>query len=105
MGFSENAAKRALMHSQGNVELAMEWILENIENPQLNEPNSIPPQTQKIVERTKMVLVVRTDLNMSVGKIAAQSSHAAVGLVKNMSLPLWLLFQNSFFSSKKSIKE
>lgn len=32
----------------------------------------------------KMVLVVRKDLNMSVGKIAAQCSHAAIGLYKRL---------------------
>ena len=33
----------------------------------------------------KMVFVVNTELNMGVGKIAAQVGHAAVGLYKIMS--------------------
>jgi PTH2 family peptidyl-tRNA hydrolase len=33
----------------------------------------------------KMVLVVRKDLNMSVGKVAAQCSHAAIAIYKRLS--------------------
>ena|SRR3990167_1284525 len=46
----------------------------------------------------KMVLVVRTDLKMGVGKIASQCSHAAVMLYEQLSqsrnplLDVWVLF-------------
>ncbi|KAF6770129.1 hypothetical protein AHF37_11771 [Paragonimus kellicotti] len=36
------------------------------------------PKITPVQGKTKMVLVVRTDLNMGKGKIAAQCSHAAV---------------------------
>lgn len=47
----------------------------------------------------KMVLIVRTDINMSQGKIAAQCAHAALecylksskGLIKGLGARTWLL--------------
>ena len=35
------------------------------------------------MERYKQVMVVRTDIKMSKGKVAAQCSHASVGAVRN----------------------
>ncbi len=38
-------------------------------------------QTNKEQEEYKLVLVVRSDLRMSAGKVAAQCVHAALGVV------------------------
>lgn len=47
-----------------------------------------------VLGNTKMVFVVRTDLNMNCGKIAAQCAHGAVSLYRTSSgnyVNLWLL--------------
>jgi uncharacterized UBP type Zn finger protein len=38
MGFSENAAKRALIQSKDNLEAASNWIMENMDSPTINDP-------------------------------------------------------------------
>ncbi|KAH3732259.1 nucleus accumbens-associated protein 2 [Pelomyxa schiedti] len=42
MGFSENRAKRALAVNRMNVERAMNWLIDHIDDPTLDEP--LPPQ-------------------------------------------------------------
>ncbi|XWS58741.1 hypothetical protein CRYUN_Cryun08bG0060200 [Craigia yunnanensis] len=48
-----------------------------------NEPSEIE-KLADILEDFKMVLVVRNDLKMGKGKIAAQCSHATLGLYKKL---------------------
>ena len=107
MGISENAAKRALFYTgNDNAELAVAWVFENIENPDLHtnfEPpsmitlhskgapmgpgpvfHSIDELIGQLTEDVtyKMVFVVNLELKMSPGKIAAQVGHATLGLYK-----------------------
>ncbi|CAA0814473.1 Peptidyl-tRNA hydrolase II (PTH2) family protein [Striga hermonthica] len=52
-----------------------------------NTPRKQPLEVEKladIIEDFKMVLVVRNDLKMGKGKIAAQCSHATLGLYKKI---------------------
>jgi uncharacterized UBP type Zn finger protein len=37
MGFSENAAKRALIQAKDNLEAASNWIMENMDNYEINK--------------------------------------------------------------------
>ena len=107
MGISENAAKRALFYTgNDNAELAVAWVFENIENPELHSPFEPPsmitlhskgapmgpgPVFHSIDELIgqsldevlyKMVFVVNMELKMSPGKVAAQVGHATLGLYK-----------------------
>ena len=107
MGISENAAKRALFNTgNDNAELAVAWVFENIENPELHthfEPplmmtihspgapmgpgpvfHSIDELIGQLVDEVsyKMVFVVNLELKMSPGKTAAQVGHATLGLYK-----------------------
>lgn len=104
MGISANAARRALYHTgNDNAELAVAWVFENIESPELHErfepppitiahPSQIGPVfqafddvaiTSELEEDSyKMVFVVNTELKMGVGKIAAQVGHATLGLYR-----------------------
>lgn len=47
---------------------------------------ALPPEDlpSEMDTEFKLILCVRTDLNMSVGKIAAQCSHATLGKTKNL---------------------
>ena len=38
MGFSVNAAKKALIFSKDNLENASMWIMENMDDPSINDP-------------------------------------------------------------------
>ena len=67
---SRDTAAAAVTASSSNIELAIEIALTGETAP------PVAPQ------RTKLVCLVRQDLGMGVGKIAAQVSHAAVGAYK-----------------------
>ena len=69
---SRDTAAAAVTASSANIELAIEIVL-------TGETPSAPPAAP---QRTKLVCLVRQDLGMGVGKIAAQVSHAAVGAYK-----------------------
>jgi len=79
-GFKESDVKQAIYHlgTDINIETAIEYIAE---------------VQQSAKERIKLVLVVRSDLEMTKGKIAAQCSHAALKALR-------LLTQDSMSSEK-----
>ena len=94
MGISDNAAKRAL-YNTGNdsADLAVAWVFDNLQLPQLHEPFEVPatpvgdaPETFQSMDELfsetshTMVFVVNASLKMGVGKVASQVAHAAVGL-------------------------
>ena len=68
-GCTLEAANAAIAAAQGSVDLAVELILGGGDD----EP----------VEEFKMTALVRTDLGMGVGKIAAQASHATLGAYRD----------------------
>jgi PTH2 family peptidyl-tRNA hydrolase len=61
MGFDKEDCESALKESEGNLDLALNIL----------ESRTLP--------RYKLVFLVRTDLGMGTGKIAAQVGHAAIG--------------------------
>ena len=100
MGISSVAAKKALYYTgNSSVEVAAAWIFENpdadIETPLELEPtleemsaaigrtgSSVAAERDFRATRQifKMVFVVNSELEMGVGKIAAQVAHAALGM-------------------------
>ncbi|XP_013420113.1 probable peptidyl-tRNA hydrolase 2 [Lingula anatina] len=91
MGVSRNAAIKALFHT-GNysADLAAAWIFENqdqdLDAPFDFEEGSSDSSEDEIGDYIaegdfhKMVFVVNSELNMGVGKVAAQVAHAALGI-------------------------
>lgn len=70
MGFTLEEAQKALEATGGNLEAAVDF-LDNYEP-----------------ERYKLVFLVRTDLGMTPGKIAAQVGHASIGAYKQSTVPI-----------------
>ncbi|XP_059175253.1 probable peptidyl-tRNA hydrolase 2 [Physella acuta] len=93
LGFSRNAAIRALFYT-GNLtaDQAADWILENtdknLDTPleaDLQGTSDSSDEDDFLTSDTfKMVFVVNSELNMGVGKVAAQVAHAALNLFRNM---------------------
>ena len=104
MGFDATLVTKALQLTNDK-ERAIELVLKFQEEPPVEgqtKPQSTeqakPTEEQKLQERVKdavnlnsfnvlsykMVLVVRQDLGMGVGKVAAQVGHAVLGAYKNM---------------------
>ena len=61
-------------------------IINDVKEPQIETAQNTETGAQgaERVETFKMVCLVRTDLGMGVGKIAAQCGHAVVGAYKNL---------------------
>ena len=84
MGFEDVTIRAALsMCPAGTLEDAVGCIIMLSDQGEDSMHASPPPPAAASSEPLKMVLVVRTDLNMSPGKIAAQCVHAALGCVRN----------------------
>lgn len=74
MGYDREEALEALQETNGNLEAAIELMAESSE--------------EELEERYKLVYLVRTDLNMGTGKIAAQVGHATLGAYKQCPKPI-----------------
>lgn len=75
MGFDEYIARIAVENNtNGSIDDAINWIL--AQNSEIAQ-NSVETQ-----ENLKLVLVVRDDLQMTPGKVAAQCVHAALAVVR-----------------------
>lgn len=85
MGFDQETAIQALFYSgNNNTDSAVSWIFDNQGmSPQVG--GLLPAGNPAIWNEEfadgecKMVIVINSSLNMSPGKIAAQSAHGAVG--------------------------
>lgn len=112
MGFDATRATRALHATGGeSVDRALQWLFEHADDTNIDTPLRIPrpaaaatpaapaassnpasaaassaPAQLTFTADTplKLVLLVRTDLHMRSGKIAAQCAHAAVGIVLDL---------------------
>ena len=75
-GCSREAAARAVEAAgDGGIELAVEFVLSSM--------STVPPYRDDMVDAPqKLVCLVRADLGMSAGKIAAQVGHAVLGGVR-----------------------
>lgn len=76
LGFDEEASKLAASQCD-SVEDAISLLVEGKELDMINGEESNDFEVE--LEEMKMVLVVRSDLKMTTGKIAAQCVHAALG--------------------------
>ena len=79
-GCSNEAAERAVEASgePPNVDLAIDFVLSTMSTHMSSAADLLPPPPL----RHKMVMLVREDLGMGVGKVAAQVSHATLHAYK-----------------------
>ncbi|KAK7091451.1 probable peptidyl-tRNA hydrolase 2 [Littorina saxatilis] len=95
LGFTRNAALKALFYTGNqNADLAASWLFENqdtqdldtpLENELLGTSDSSEDELLEAGDFYKMVLVVNAELNMGVGKVAAQVAHGALNLYRMMT--------------------
>jgi PTH2 family peptidyl-tRNA hydrolase len=81
MGFSRKVTEEALSRND-TIESAVEWAVEN--QAFYSETYEAEAMASTSVEELKMVLVIRDDLAMSPGKVAAQCVHAALGACRRI---------------------
>lgn len=92
MGFPMELVQTALSQSD-SFEGAMDWLFaansSNNNNHIISGMHSIDnngdDDEEEEIEEYKVVLVIRADLKMSPGKVAAQCVHAALGVYRNAS--------------------
>lgn len=75
MGFELEDCKEALEETSNDLEKAIDYLQEDSEDSESSED----------LPRYKLVFLVRTDLAMGTGKIAAQVGHAAIGAFQQCS--------------------
>mmetsp|Transcript_8502 Transcript_8502/g.8442 ORF Transcript_8502/g.8442 Transcript_8502/m.8442 type:complete len:177 (+) Transcript_8502:207-737(+) len=78
MGFSIGTAQSALTKND-TVEAAVNWLFEN---NSLEDSTNNNEDFEVVNEEMKMVMIVRSDLSMTAGKIVAQCIHAALGVYR-----------------------
>jgi len=116
MGVPPNRATKALVRTgNAGIEQALSWYFDHQEDPDIdaelvvhNFPtvfaDSLAPAAEYPAAMSieyKLVLCVREDLKMSVGKIAAQCSHATLGVYKRIQTSaVWPKWEKS--GQKKS---
>lgn len=93
LGFSRNASIKALYYTgNSNADLAAAWVIENqhrsnIDAPLNEDESDVSDEAEYLPEGVdfyKMVFIVNAELNMGVGKTAAQVAHAALGLHRTL---------------------
>ena len=95
MGFSEELCTLALSQVPGgSIEdaLGVIFIMTDEAPSSASVSSSSLTNSSRVLEPLKMVLVVRSDLQMSPGKVAAQCVHAALGAVResdSTSIQIW----------------
>ena len=83
MGFDDVAARKAVkVPGVTNVETAINWILSQPEGDEVSSDED----DDSNFEPMKLIIVVRTDLKMTPGKVAAQACHACLGAYR-LSIP------------------
>ena len=87
MGFSLRMAELALRNND-TLEAAVEWLFVNNDSS-----DAMNEEYEMIQEELKMVMVVRSDLGMSAGKVASQCVHAALGCYRMVASQHHLLLQ------------
>jgi ubiquitin carboxyl-terminal hydrolase 5/13 len=79
MGFTANAAKRGLIKYSDNLEAASNWIMENIDNYEINKPLEEEKPQQKAAAFSQDAINQILDFGFSV-------EQAKVALLKNVPL-------------------
>ena len=81
MGFTKAQCDQAaaMLGDDVGSEDAIQFIFAALEDDSDAAPSSVSPSATVMPPQLKMMLVVRKDLGMTVGKTASQCSHAALG--------------------------
>lgn len=91
LGFTREQISTALRLCNGNADDAANLLFANAEGTSGDvaaAPSASETTRNDDDEECKMVLAVRTDLGMGVGKMCAQCAHAAVDLFQQTSISL-----------------
>lgn len=74
MGFTPNAAKRALIQTKDNLEAATMWIMENMDNPNINDP----------VEEESSAAGFNAELIAKIMDLGFDETQAKIALIQNV---------------------